>query len=92
MVGNTGWVVPARDPESLADAIVDAYREWKDKPDEWADRRAAARSRIAENFSIEAMMAAYEAIWREVAGGRRLNVRLALEHLRCDAIKANALA
>jgi glycosyltransferase involved in cell wall biosynthesis len=68
MVGETGWVVPSRDPESLAEAIANAYAEWKDQSADWAERRTAARDRIARNFSIESMAAAYEEIWCEAAG------------------------
>ena len=32
MVCETGWVIPPRDPESLAEAIANAYAEWKDQP------------------------------------------------------------
>jgi glycosyltransferase involved in cell wall biosynthesis len=73
MVGETGWVVPPRDPEQLADAIVSAYREWKDRPDDWTARRKAARSQIADNFSLEEMIQAYEAIWRQVADRRAVS-------------------
>jgi glycosyltransferase involved in cell wall biosynthesis len=67
MVGSTGWVAPPCDPARLADAIVAAYHEWKDAPAQWAARRQAARQHIADNFSHERMMAAYQGVWREVA-------------------------
>ena len=67
MVGATGWVVPPRDPEALAVAIVEAYREWKDRPDEWASRRDSARARIADNFSFTRMLEAYQEVWCRVA-------------------------
>jgi glycosyltransferase involved in cell wall biosynthesis len=69
MVGETGWVVPPRDPERLADAIVEAYREWKDEPEVWQARRKTSRERIAERFSIDRMAKAYEEVWRRVAAG-----------------------
>jgi glycosyltransferase involved in cell wall biosynthesis len=67
MVGETGWIVPSRDPEKLAGAIAAAYREWRDRPADWRRRQAEARSRIAENFSLERMANRYETIWRQVA-------------------------
>jgi glycosyltransferase involved in cell wall biosynthesis len=68
IVGATGWVVPPRDPSKLAEAIEQAYREFRASPGRWEKRRAAARSRIVENFSLERMVAAYRAIWHRFAG------------------------
>lgn len=70
MVGNSGWVVPPSDPRRLADAIVEAYHEWKEAPDEWAERRKSARAQIAENFSFDRMATGYESVWREVLAAR----------------------
>ncbi|MGN6059499.1 MAG: glycosyltransferase [Sphingomicrobium sp.] len=67
MVGDTGWVVPARDPARLAGAIVDAWRECSRQPDGWRARRRRARERIARHFTFEKMADAYALIWREVA-------------------------
>jgi glycosyltransferase involved in cell wall biosynthesis len=71
MVGGTGWVVPPRDPEKLAGAIVAAYREWSDRPADWRRRQTEARNRIAENFSLERMAEQYESIWQQVAAKRK---------------------
>jgi glycosyltransferase involved in cell wall biosynthesis len=68
IVGQTGWVVSPGDPSKLAEAIEQAYREFRALPGQWAERRAAARSRIVENFSLERMIAAYRAIWQRFAG------------------------
>jgi glycosyltransferase involved in cell wall biosynthesis len=73
MVAATGWVVPPQSPQQLADAIVEAYREWKDAPGKWQERRKAARRQIADNFSIERMAEAYEEVWRKVAGVKRVS-------------------
>ena len=67
MVGDNGWLVPSRDPERLADAIVEAHREWKDDALRWDERRKASRRHIAENFSFDSMVRAYERLWAEVA-------------------------
>ena len=67
MVGETGWVVPPRQPEQLAAAIEDAYRERSDAPKRWQKRRRDARRRIADSFTLEKMAKAYEAVWREMA-------------------------
>jgi glycosyltransferase involved in cell wall biosynthesis len=67
MVGNTGWVVDPGDPDQLAGAITAAFQEWSAAPAKWDERRAAARARIAQNFSLAKMAAAYERVWRRVA-------------------------
>lgn len=62
IVGDTGWVVPPGQPEALAGAITLAFQARQDEAT-WSARRAAARSRILENFSIEKMVQAYGKIW-----------------------------
>jgi glycosyltransferase involved in cell wall biosynthesis len=70
MVGDTGWVVPPRDAESLASSIAAAWTERSKEPEEWAKRRDRARARIAENFTFERMAEAYRDVWRDVARPR----------------------
>lgn len=71
IVGDTGWVTPPHDPEALAAAIAEAYREWKSAPEEWQSRRGKARDRIAENFSLDRMVQSYEAVWNRVTAQSR---------------------
>jgi glycosyltransferase involved in cell wall biosynthesis len=71
MVGNSGWVVQPRDPDALANAIISAWREWKETPAQWAKRRKLARREIAGRFSIERMAEAYEKVWNDVAADPR---------------------
>lgn len=63
MVGNTGRVVPPRDPEALANA-------WKELIDLGAEGRSAlgkaARARIRDHFSIDSVVAQYEALYQNV--------------------------
>lgn len=66
IIGDTGWVVPPRDPEKLADAIEQAFIEWKTSPSKWAQRRAAARKRLADNFPLDGMVQAYHDVWEKV--------------------------
>src|SRR6476661_4726081 len=60
IVGNTGWVVPPKNPEALAEA-------WQDAIELGADGREklgkAARSRIIECFSLESIVADYEKLY-----------------------------
>lgn len=67
MIGGSGWIVSPGDPTAMAAAIEQAYLECNDSPYEWQRRRAAARARIAERYTLDRMANAYERIWREVA-------------------------
>jgi glycosyltransferase involved in cell wall biosynthesis len=69
IVGDTGWVVPPRNPRALADAIQQALRAWQDRS-HWAERQAACRLRIAEAFSIDAMVRRYREVWQAMLPGR----------------------
>ncbi|HZK91718.1 MAG TPA: glycosyltransferase [Stellaceae bacterium] len=66
IIGDTGAVVPPRDPAALAAA-------WERlaalTPPERAARGAAARARIVENFRLDAIVSRYEALYEEVASG-----------------------
>ena len=68
IVGDTGWVVPPHDPEKLADAIEQAFAEWKSSRPVWEDRRLAARKRLADNFPLDRMIRAYRDVWEKVTG------------------------
>ncbi len=66
LVGETGHVVPPRDPVALAVAI-DAVIKLP------AEGRIAvgdqSRTRIREHFGLDSMVARYEALYRELMGG-----------------------
>lgn len=62
IVGDTGWVVPSRDPEALAVAIEAAVNEHNIST-KWQARKESARLRIVENFSVEKMVESYKAAW-----------------------------
>ena len=70
MVGETGWVVPPRDPKRLAGAILAAHKERTGAPARWERRRRDSRAQIADNFTFETMAVAYEALWRGLAAKR----------------------
>jgi len=65
IVGNTGWSVPVRNPEALAESIIHAMNEKLSDQLTWEDRKSRARTRIVENFSIKKMIDKYEDIWSE---------------------------
>jgi glycosyltransferase involved in cell wall biosynthesis len=62
IVGDTGWIVPPRDPVLLADAIESALMQVNSKG--WSERRAMARNRIEEKFGIDHMVNSYHRIWQ----------------------------
>lgn len=69
IVGDTGWIVPPRDPQALADAIALALKT-RDRTD-WAERKAKARHHIETRFSIAQMVENYRAVWFEPLGPNR---------------------
>jgi len=56
IMGNTGWLVPPRDPASLAAALATALQEPEAQHQQ---RRRAARQRIVDQFSIVRMVDRY---------------------------------
>ena len=64
IVGETGWVVPPRDPIALAGAIKAALNEWNG--DNWRARCEEACKRIHEKFSMERMVDGFNEVWGEV--------------------------
>lgn len=65
IVGDTGWFVPAHNPNALAVAIIKAMDERQLNESVWENRRSLSRERIVENFSLEKMIAKYEFVWLE---------------------------
>lgn len=67
IVGTTGWSVPIKNAQLLANAIIAALAEWSTQPTAWSTRRDHARQRIASNFSVGAMAAGYRSVWMSSA-------------------------
>jgi len=61
MVGDTGWVVPARNAQALSDALYDVLLEAAQP--EWRTRKKRCRERATQQFAIATMVDRYEAIW-----------------------------
>lgn len=64
IVGQTGWIVPPRNPAALADAIAAALA--LHAAPGWTDRQAAARARIQSNYTIDRMVERYRAAWSPI--------------------------
>lgn len=62
IVGATGWIVPARNSEILAQAIRETLTEKKNRA-YWVNRQQAARERIVTKFNIEQMVNSYSNLW-----------------------------
>jgi starch synthase (maltosyl-transferring) len=62
VLGETGWLVPPRDPAALAQALDEAA----DDPDRCRRYGEAGRLRVEREFSLDAVVAAYERLWAAV--------------------------
>jgi glycosyltransferase involved in cell wall biosynthesis len=65
IVGDTGWVVPPRNSQALAEALEAALRAWRDRS-AWRVRQERCRQRIANEFGIDTMVARYRTVWEAV--------------------------
>jgi glycosyltransferase involved in cell wall biosynthesis len=63
IVGETGWVVPPKDANALASALLDAYKLYSDQPNEWTKKQTSARERALSHFSLELMRGGYSRVW-----------------------------
>lgn len=63
IVGDSGWVVSPRQPAALAAAIGEALA-LADDSEAWMAKGLAARSRVLENFRIDAMLERYLRAWQ----------------------------
>ena len=63
IVGDTGFVVPPKNPEALAEAIIKMIEIGEEKRKELGKR---ARKRIEESYSIEKIVKNYEQLYKKV--------------------------
>lgn len=61
IVGDTGRIVPTRNPKALAGAITALLTELGSQG--WSARCEAARRRIDERFSVQRMVTSYSSVW-----------------------------
>jgi starch synthase (maltosyl-transferring) len=62
--GQTGWLVPPRDPAALGQALLEAALD----PESRRRYGAAGRARVEAEFSLERMVIAYERLWAGLLG------------------------
>lgn len=68
IVSETGWVVPARNPQALAQAMTSALSLRNTDAVAWTKRQQATREHIEANFSLGAMVRAYQTVWEDDKG------------------------
>lgn len=68
IIGNTGWVVPARDPKQLAQAMIAAMVAMRDGH-AWLARQRSVRQRIESEFSLDRMVQSFREVWHEAMDG-----------------------
>ena len=68
IVGDTGWIVPPKNPAALAAALAAALQAHSSS-DGWRQRQNAARARIEQRFSIESMVRGFHDVWARLAHG-----------------------
>jgi starch synthase (maltosyl-transferring) len=62
--GRTGWLTPPRDPGELARAVIEAV----DDPAHARELGRGGRARVEATFSIDRVVARYEALWSGLLG------------------------
>ena len=62
IIGDTGWIVPVKNPGALSDALIAAIKAFENK-DSWILRRELSRKRIENYFSIAKMVNEYHKVW-----------------------------
>ena len=63
IIGNTGWVVPPKNPTSLAKAMLEAISEKESNIKAWSKRKENCRNHIVDNFNIDKMILSYKSVW-----------------------------
>ncbi len=61
IIGNSGWVVPPKDENSLATALAKVLGEFGS--DGWAAKKEEARMAIHQNFGLGRMRDAFKNVW-----------------------------
>ena len=66
ILGDTGWIVPSKDSESLYSSVIKAAQEKESSHRSWSQRSASCRQRIVQKFSLENMVKKYKEVWMNV--------------------------
>jgi glycosyltransferase involved in cell wall biosynthesis len=67
IIGDAKACCSAQDAQSLANVIIKLALEWQQAPAAWQVLKVTSNQRIADKFSIEGMVKAYEMCWFDEA-------------------------
>src|SRR5690606_22591921 len=69
IVGDTGWVVPPRNPAALAEAISAALGllDSTEGQEAFSLRASRGREHVENNFGLEIMRSRYQTVWARLA-------------------------
>lgn len=66
IIGDTGYLVPIKDPNSMSEKIIEMLYEKENNILGWRNRKSKCCERIVENFSIDKMIKNYQIIWNNL--------------------------
>ena len=66
IIGDTGYVVPIKDPISMSKKIIEMLYEKENNILAWENRKSKCKERIVKNFSIEKMIQNYQIVWNNL--------------------------
>lgn len=66
IIGDTGYVVPIKDPNSMSKKIIEMIYEKENNILAWENRKLKCSERIVQNFSIEKMILNYQMVWNNL--------------------------
>jgi len=64
ILGDYGWVVPARNPTALAGGLTQAKVLFENNHQAWQELQRACRTHIMANFELSQMCEQYRNVWR----------------------------
>src|SRR5690606_1597971 len=66
IIGDPDSCCSTSDPKALSELIIKMANEWGEQPLAWQTRKTRSTRRIADKFSIQNMVDAFEANWLSV--------------------------
>lgn len=64
IVGDYGWVVPAKSPHLLSESILLAANSFKVHAD-WSNRQISCRAHVYKNYNLPVMLESYREVWSQ---------------------------
>jgi glycosyltransferase involved in cell wall biosynthesis len=65
IIKDTGWIVPSKNSDALANAIASAIKEKTMNANIWKKRKKMCRERIVNHYSVENMVKTYQKVWTQ---------------------------